>query len=52
MRPQKGEYEDGFIKVRLNNRISGQENSALVRKREKDRGRRMTSRNTLNRIYM
>ena len=52
MRPQRGESEDGFIKVRLNNRVSGQENSALVRKREKDRGRRRrTARYTLNRIF-
>lgn len=28
MRPQRGECEDGFIKVKLNNRVSGQENSA------------------------
>ena len=52
MRPQRGESEDGFIKVRLNNRVSRQENSALVRKREKERGRRRrTARYTLNRIY-
>lgn len=52
MRPQKGESEDGFIKIRLNNRASGLDNWALVRRMEKGRGkRRRTARNTLNRIY-
>lgn len=38
MRPQRGESEDGFIGRRLNNSVSGIENSALVRRRKKERG--------------
>lgn len=52
MRPQKGESEEGFIKIRLNNRASELDNSALVRRMETGRGkRRRTTRNTLNRTY-